>query len=121
MILNRYGGRVPSTIDGLLSLPGVGRKTANCVLAHGFRIPALPVDIHVHRISNRLGLASTRSPRETEEALKLIFPEETWIEVNLLMVNFGRDICLPRVPKCNECGLSEVCELAQKANSREQI
>lgn len=110
IILKRYGGKVPSTMGELLSLPGVGQKTANCVLAYGFQIPALPVDTHVHRISNRLGLVSTRSPLETEETLKLIFSPETWSEVSLLMINFGRDICQPRIPKCNICGLKDICK-----------
>ena len=78
IILEKYGGNVPTVMDELLLLPGVGQKTANCVLAYGFDISAFPVDVHVHRISNRLGLVSTRSPIETEKALKQIFPEETW-------------------------------------------
>lgn len=110
IILKRYGGRVPSVMDELLSLPGVGQKTANCVLAYGFHVPALPVDTHVHRISNRLGLVSTSSPDETEKVLKLIFPEETWGEISLLMINFGRDICNSRIPRCKSCGLNEICD-----------
>lgn len=114
IILKKYGGKVPFAMDELLLLPGVGQKTANCVLAYGFGVSALPVDVHVHRISNRLGLVSTRSPIETEEVLKAIFPEETWSEMSLLMINLGRDLCLPRVPKCSRCGLNKICEYAQR-------
>jgi len=114
ILIERHGGGVPSTMEELLSLPGVGRKTANCVLAYGFNISAFPVDVHVHRISNRLGLVSTRSPIETEEALKRIFPEETWSEMSLLMIGFGRDLCRPRMPKCSECGLNAICEYAHR-------
>jgi endonuclease-3 len=114
ILIERYGGRVPSTMEELLSLPGVGQKTANCVLAYGFDIPALPVDVHVHRISNRIGIVSTRSPHQTEEILKSIFPEENWSELSLLLIHFGRDICLPRTPHCRQCGLNGVCEYAKK-------
>jgi len=108
-IVEKYGGKVPSTMEGLLSLPGVGRKTANCVLAFGFNIPAFPVDTHVHRISNRLGLAFTDRPEATEEVLKRVIPKEYWNMLNPLFVRFGQEICKPINPKCQECGLRDVC------------
>jgi endonuclease-3 len=115
ILIERYGGKVPSTIEELLLLPGVGQKTANCVLAYGFDIPALPVDVHVHRISNRIGIVSTRSPHQTEESLKSIFPEQDWSEISLLLIHFGRDTCLPRTPRCSQCGLNDICEYAKKS------
>jgi len=113
IILTQYGGKVPSTMEDLLSLPGVGQKTANCVLAYGFHVAALPVDTHVHRISNRLGLVSTRTPIETESALRAMVPRESWGELSLLLIHFGRDICLPRIPKCHLCGLNDICDYAR--------
>ena len=108
-IVERYGGEVPSTMKALLSLPGVGRKTANCVLAFGFNIPAFPVDTHVHRISNRLGLAFTDKPEDTEKAIKRAIPKEYWNMLNPLFVRFGQEICKPINPKCQECELRSVC------------
>lgn len=113
ILVERFGGDVPSTMEELLSLPGVGQKTANCVLAYGFGIPALPVDVHVHRISNRIGIVSTRSPHQTEEVLKSIFPEESWSEISFLLIQFGREICLPRIPRCTQCDLRELCKYAE--------
>jgi endonuclease-3 len=113
MVLRRYGGKVPSTLEELLPLPGVGQKTANCVLAYAFGIPALPVDVHVHRISNRIGIVSTRSPEETEERLTRLYPPDVWSELSLLLIRFGRDICQPRIPKCERCGLAGICDYGQ--------
>jgi endonuclease-3 len=109
IILEKYNGNVPENMSTLLSLPGVGRKTANCVLAYGFGKPAIPVDTHVHRISNRLGLVKTKSEYETEKALEKIIPIEYWIELNELMVKFGQDICQPVKPKCNQCKIKDLC------------
>ncbi|MDI6704262.1 MAG: endonuclease III [bacterium] len=109
ILVERYKGEVPRDISELLKLPGVGRKTANCVLAYGFGIPALPVDTHVHRISNRIGLVSTKDPVKTEIELKKVVPKRYWIYLNELLVKFGKDICKPINPKCNLCLIRELC------------
>jgi endonuclease-3 len=101
-----FGGRVPREMDRLLGLPGVGRKTANCVLVYGFGIPAIPVDTHVHRISNRLGWVRTRTPEATEAALVACLPKRYWLDINELFVLFGREICRPVGPRCPECALT---------------
>ncbi|HPC27511.1 MAG TPA: endonuclease III [Candidatus Methanomethylicus sp.] len=103
-------GRVPETIEGLMELPAVGRKTANCVLVYGFGREAIPVDTHVHRISNRLGIARTATPDETEAALMRFFAREDWIDVNDLFVGFGKRVCRPIGPRCGECPLAAGCE-----------
>jgi endonuclease III len=94
----------------LLTLPGVGRKTANCVLVYAFNQPAIPVDVHVHRISNRLGIVSTRKVEETELQLCSIIDKEMWIEVNDTFVTYGQNVCLPIKPKCNVCQLKKMCK-----------
>ena len=104
-ILRDHGGRVPRNIDQLLALPGVGRKTANCVLVFAYGVPAIPVDTHVHRISNRLGWVKTRTPGQTEEALTRTLPKKYWTIINELFVLFGREICRPVGPRCSECPL----------------
>ncbi len=109
-ILEEYGGEVPRDIDELLKLPGVGRKTANCVLAFGFGKPALPVDTHVHRIMNRTGIVNTKTPEETEKELKKILKKEYWGWINKVLVRFGKEICLPRNPRCSECGFKNFCK-----------
>lgn len=109
-LVERHGGRVPRSVDGLLELPMVGRKTANCVLVYGFGEPAIPVDTHVHRISNRLGWVRTRSPEETERALELSLPRELWLDVNRLMVRHGKTVCLPNRPRCGECQVAPFCQ-----------
>jgi len=103
-------GRVPETIEGLMELPAVGRKTANCVLVYGFGREAIPVDTHVHRISNRLGIARTATPDETEAALTHFFAREDWIDVNDLFVSFGKRVCRPIGPRCGGCPLAAGCE-----------
>ncbi len=103
VLRERHGGRVPDTIEELLALPGVGRKTANCVLVYGFRLPAIPVDTHVHRISNRLGWVKTRTPEETEEALVRTVPRRYWLDLNEFFVRFGQEVCRPIGPRCGEC------------------
>ncbi|MEW6011728.1 MAG: endonuclease III [Methanobacterium sp.] len=113
ILLDEYGGIVPDTLEELLKLPGVGRKTANCVLVYAFGKPAIPVDTHVHRISNRIGLVHTKNPDETEFALEKIVPEEYWIELNDLMVQFGQDICRPISSKHEECPIAEYCDYYQ--------
>ncbi|MGI0012917.1 MAG: endonuclease III domain-containing protein, partial [Nitrososphaera sp.] len=109
MLVNKYGGKVPSDIESLLELPGVGRKTANCVLVYAFNKPAIPVDVHVHRISNRLGLVRTKSPEKTESELTQIVDRRLWTRVNVTFVMYGQNICLPRRPNCKVCGLKRTC------------
>lgn len=108
-IHNRHGGRVPEDEEELLALPGVGRKTANLVLGLGFGIPAICVDTHVHRISNRLGLVRTTSPKATEKALQPVLPRDLWIDINDLMVTFGQTVCHPTSPHCTTCPLADLC------------
>lgn len=109
IILDKYGGRVPDTIDELLTIKGVGRKTANLVVTEGYQKPGICVDTHVHRISNRLGALSTRNPHKTEEALREILPQQYWIVYNTLLVAFGRRTCKPISPLCSSCPLSHLC------------
>jgi len=109
IIASRHGGRVPKGMDALLKLPGVGRKTANCVLVYAFEVPAIPVDIHVHRISNRLGLVGTKTPEETEEALARAIPRRHWLEINDTFVMYGQNICKPTSPMCGECQIRRHC------------
>lgn len=109
ILLEKYDGKVPDDMEALLSLPGVGRKTANCVLAHAFLKDALAVDTHVHRISNRLGLIETRTPEATENELMIIFPKCYWKHINLLLVKLGQNICRPISPRCEICVLNDIC------------
>ncbi len=110
ILRDQFGGQVPRTIDELLALPGVGRKTANCVLLYAFGIAALCVDVHVHRISNRLGWLQTKTPDQTEIALTRILPAPYWLTINRLMVQHGRAICLPTVPLCKRCPVRQWCK-----------
>lgn len=109
IIVEKYHGKVPDDIDSLLTMPSVGRKTANCVLVYAFNKPAIPVDTHVHRISNRLGIVETRKPEETEVSLRESIDQEFWLELNDLFVKFGQRICTPISPKCNTCKLGNTC------------
>lgn len=109
ILRDQFGGVVPENMKELLLLPGVGRKTANCVLVYAFEKPAIPVDVHVHRISNRLGLVDTKDPEETEVELEKVVPREYWIELNDLMVQFGQTICRPVNPLHEICPLAEIC------------
>jgi endonuclease-3 len=108
-IAHDHGARVPADREALLALPGVGRKTANLVLGLGFGIPAICVDTHVHRISNRLGLVRTASPEDTERALEKVLPQHLWIDINDLLVTFGQNVCQPVSPWCSTCSLAERC------------
>jgi endonuclease-3 len=106
---SEHGGAVPADESALLELPGVGRKTANLVLGLGFGIPAICVDTHVHRISNRLGLVSTKTPDATEKALQPVLPEDLWIDINDLLVTFGQNQCHPTSPRCSTCPVDDLC------------
>jgi len=114
IIVEKYNGKVPAKLDDLLTLPGVGRKTANCVLVYGFKKPAIPVDVHVHRISNRIGIVNTKMPEETEIVLRKSIERKYWTRVNETFVTFGQNICLPKNPKCNVCHLTKLCKYYKK-------
>ncbi len=108
-LVAKFGGQVPRDIDQLLELPGVGRKTANCVLVYAFDKLAIPVDVHVHRISNRLGLVSTKMPEQTELELSKLVDRRLWTKVNYTFVMYGQNICLPVKPNCKSCDLKKMC------------
>lgn len=108
-LVAEYGGTVPDEIDELLKFKGVGRKTANLVVTLGYGKPGICVDTHVHRICNRWGYVSTRTPDETETALRRILPVEHWIEINDLLVAFGQNHCHPVSPRCSTCRLAAIC------------
>ena len=116
ILVEKYNSKVPSKLEDLLSFPGVGRKTANCVLVYGFRKPAIPVDVHVHRISNRIGIVNTKKPEETEIVLQKSIDRKHWIAVNETFVVFGQNICLPIKPKCNVCRLTKLCKYYENNN-----
>jgi endonuclease-3 len=109
ILLKEYGGKVPDSIEELMKLKGVGRKTANLVLVEGFQIPAVCVDIHVHRIFNRLGYVQTKDPDKTETELRKKLPEKFWIRINEMLVTYGKYVCRPVSPFCSQCRLSELC------------
>jgi endonuclease III len=118
ILLQAHGGKVPRTMDGLLSLPGVGRKTANLVLTLGFGLPGICVDTHVHRISNRLGWVATRGPDQTETALRERLPPRYWITINETLVRFGQSVCTPLSPWCSQCVLARRCPRVAVGRSR---
>src|SRR5437660_11802054 len=109
LIDSRYSGKVPDTLEELLKLPGVGRKTANCVLVYAFDKPAIPVDTHVHRISNRLGLVQTKTPEETELELMKKIQKKYWLKINDTFVMYGQNICKPISPMCDVCKIKKEC------------
>ncbi len=110
ILIEEHGGEVPGDVHELIKLPGIGRKTANLVIAEGFGKPAICVDTHVHRISNRLGWVSTRKPEETEKELMKLFPKKYWKSINRALVVFGRSVCRPVRPLCMECPVKEHCK-----------
>lgn len=116
IIDSKYKGNVPDNLDKLVELPGVGRKTANCVLVYAFEKPAIPVDIHVHRISNRLGLVETKMPEETEKELMKKIPKKYWIEINDTFVMYGQNICKPISPMCDVCKIKRSCKYYKTRN-----
>ena len=117
LILSKYHGRVPADIDKLVEIPGVGRKTANCVLVYAFEQPAIPVDTHVHRISNRLGLVYTKTPEETEMELRKKIPKKFWLDINNTFVMYGQNICKPISPMCNVCMIRNICDYFKTKNA----
>lgn len=118
ILVEKYNSNVPNNLEDLLVLPNVGRKTANLVLSKGFNIPAICVDIHVHRISNRLGIVKTKTPKQTEFELMKVLPKQYWIEYNDLLVPFGQNICTPISPFCSQCKLSSICPKIGLKSSR---
>ena len=118
MIVEKYDGKVPDAIEELLKLPGVGRKTANLVVTLGYNKQGICVDTHVHRISNRLGYVNTKTPEQTEMALREKLPKEYWIEINDLLVTYGQNICTPVSPYCSRCRLRDICERRGVTRSR---
>lgn len=117
MLLEEFNGKVPANIDELLKLPGVGRKTANCVLVYAFNKPAVPVDTHVHRIANRLGLVETKTPEETEMELTAKIDIKYWTKINDTFVMFGQNICRPVGPLCEPCMLKRMCKYYREFKS----
>lgn len=118
IILDVYNGQVPDNMEQLLALPGVGRKTANLVLVEGFGIPAICVDTHVHRISNRIGYVDTKNPEQTEMALRGKLPKKHWIRYNELLVAFGQVVCRPMSPFCSRCPVAQMCPRIGVSKSR---
>jgi len=117
IIYSQYNSKVPDDFEKLIALPGVGRKTANCVLVYAFDKPAIPVDIHVHRISNRLGLVETKTPEETEFALMKKIPKKFWLDINETFVMYGQNICKPISPMCNVCKIKRICKYYKTKNA----
>ena len=116
IIHEKYKDKVPEDLDTLVQLPGVGRKTANCVLVYAFEKPAIPVDIHVHRISNRLGLVNTKNPEETEQELMKKIDKKYWIDINDTFVMYGQNICKPISPMCDVCKITKSCKYYKTKN-----
>lgn len=117
IITTQHKGMVPQDMGQLVMLPGVGRKTANCVLVYAFEKPAIPVDTHVHRISNRLGLVKTKTPENTELALMEKIPEKYWLQINDTFVMYGQNICKPVSPMCHVCKIKKLCTYYSSKNA----
>ena len=113
-LVSDFSGKVPSTMEELTSLPGVGRKTASVVLSAAFNIPAIAVDTHVLRVSNRLGLVKSEDPGKIEMQLRNLIPKDKWIFFTLSMILHGRETCKARTPLCNECVLYKICRWPEK-------
>jgi endonuclease-3 len=116
--MDRFDGKVPDKMEDLLSFKGVGRKTANLVLTMGYGKPGICVDTHVHRITNRWGLVKTKTPDQTESALREILPKRFWIPINDLLVTFGKNLCRPISPHCSRCRLEYLCDKVGVTRSR---
>ena len=108
-LVERFNGAIPNTITDLESLPGVGHKTASVVMVEGYKIPAMPVDTHIYRIANRLGISNSDNVKGVEEDLKEFFDKSTWCHLHHLLIAFGRNICTAKKPKCDECPFSDIC------------
>jgi endonuclease-3 len=117
-LIDKFGGRVPDSIDDLLTLNGVGRKTANLVVTQAFRKPGICVDTHVHRISNRWGLVASKTPDKTEMALREVLPRRHWIDYNTILVAFGQTLCQPVSPWCSRCPIETECPRIGVVHSR---
>ncbi len=113
-LLEKHNGKVPKKLDELLKLQGVGRKTANCVLVFAYSIPAIPVDTHLHRITNRIGWVRTKTPNETEIELRKKLPKKYWLLINELFVRHGQNICLPIRPRCKICPIQDLCNFVKE-------
>lgn len=109
ILVKKYNSKVPDSIEELCKFNGVGRKTANLTLSLGFNKPAICVDVHVHRIFNRIGYVNTKNPDETEFKLREILPEKYWIDINTLLVTHGQNICKPQKPMCDKCPIEKFC------------
>lgn len=109
-LVNEYDSKVPESIDEMIKFNGVGRKTANLVMSRGFNKPAICVDVHVHRIFNRLGYIKTKNPEETEFALRAKLPVKHWIDINTLLVTHGQNVCKPTKPACEQCPINKLCK-----------
>ncbi len=118
LLLKRYGGKVPDEIEELLTFPGVGRKTANLVVTVGYDKPGICVDTHVHRISNRWGLVKTKTPEQTEFALRKILPKKYWVDFNDRLVAYGQNLCVPISPFCSRCKIRALCPKISVPRSR---
>ena len=108
-LVDLFGGVVPSTLEDLVKLPGIGRKTANVILGVGFNVPGFAVDTHVIRLTNRIGLASTRDPEKIERQVTAMVPKEEWTGLSLRLILHGRRVCVARWPRCEECILNDFC------------
>jgi endonuclease III len=109
MIVEMFGGEVPPTLDDLIKIPGIGRKTANVILGVGFNVPGFAVDTHVTRLTNRLGLVATRDPVKIEYQVCAMVPKEEWTGLSLRLIQHGRRVCIARRPRCEECVLNDFC------------
>jgi endonuclease-3 len=116
VIIEKYDGKVPQDFDSLVSLPGVGRKTASVVAGNAFGIPAIAVDTHVKRLSNLMGFIKSGDPEKIEERLKELFPKKDWINLGHYLMSLGRKICIARRPKCNECVVGDLCPSFRRVN-----
>lgn len=114
ILLERFNGEVPDRFEDLVKLPGVGRKSANVILIEAYRIPAIPVDTHVHRVSNRIGFAKAKNPEMTEMQLMKAIPEDMWIKMHHLIINHGRKVCISRRPKCEICKINCCCGFTKR-------
>jgi endonuclease-3 len=117
-LIEKFSGDVPKTREELMSIKGIGPKTANIVLAFAFNQPVIPVDTHVHRIPNRIGWIQTKTPEQTEQELMKILPKEYWADFNAVFVQFGRDICQPVSPWCSKCPIQSYCKRIGVERSR---